>query len=61
MDAADMAKGRRRDIGLGGIQLVSLAEAREKTSVLRRIARAGGDPIFEKRARPVEAIGRDPV
>ena len=46
-----MAKGRRRDIGLGGIQLVSLAEAREKASVLRRIARAGGDPIVEKRAR----------
>lgn len=51
MDAADMAKGRRRDIGLGGIQLVSLAEAREKASALRRTARAGGDPIFEKRAR----------
>ena len=36
-----MVKGRRSDIGLGGSQLVSLAEAREKASALRRIARAG--------------------
>ena len=51
MDAADDGQGRRRDIGLGGTQLVSLAEAREKASNLRRTARAGGDPIAEKRAR----------
>ena len=44
-------KGRRNDIGLGGIQLVSLADAREKASALRKIARAGGDPIAAKRTR----------
>jgi len=44
-----VAGGRRRDIGLGGLRDVSLAEAREKTSALRRIARAGGDPVAEKR------------
>ncbi len=46
-----MVQGRRRDIGLGGAQLVSLADAREKAINLRRIARAGGDPIAEKKAK----------
>ena len=40
--------GRRRDIGLGGFPLVSLAEAREKAFDNRRWARAGGDPLAEK-------------
>lgn len=40
--------GRRRDIGLGGVSLVSLAEAREAAARLRRIARTGGDPIAER-------------
>ena len=42
-------QGRRRDIGLGSAQLVRLAEAREKALVNRRTARAGGDPLAEKR------------
>ena len=37
-------QGRRRDIGLGGFPLVSLAEARRKAFANRRWARAGGDP-----------------
>jgi integrase len=41
-------QGRRRDIGLGGAQLVSLAEAREKAMALRKIARAGGDPLADR-------------
>jgi integrase len=41
--------GRRRDIGLGGLQLVTLSEAREKAVEYRRIARQGGDPLAEKR------------
>ena len=41
--------GRCRDIGLGGFPLVSLAEAREKAFDNRRCARAGGDPLAEKR------------
>jgi len=40
--------GRRRDIGLGSISDLSLAQAREKASMLRRVARAGGDPIAER-------------
>ena len=42
-------QGRRRDMGLGGAQLVSLAEAREKAHQYRKIARNGGDPIAEGR------------
>ncbi len=41
--------GRRRDIGLGGFPLVSLAEARELAFHNRKLARAGGDPLAEKR------------
>ena len=43
-----IVQGRRRDIGLGGAQLNSLAEAREKAFQLRKVARAGGDPVAEK-------------
>lgn len=41
--------GRRRDIGLGGVSLVPLGEAREKAAALRKIAREGGDPVLERR------------
>lgn len=44
-----IALGKRRDIGLGGTALVSLAEARESATKLRKIARDGGDPISERR------------
>jgi hypothetical protein len=37
--------GRRRDIGLGGLSIVSLVEARETARELRRVARTGGDPV----------------
>ncbi|MCJ2134205.1 integrase arm-type DNA-binding domain-containing protein, partial [Methylobacterium sp. J-026] len=45
-----VVQGRRRDIGLGGAATVSLAEAREKASAIRKSARSGGDPIAERRA-----------
>jgi integrase len=45
-----VVKGRRSDIGLGGAQLVSLQEARQKAAELRKTARAGGDPLAQKRA-----------
>jgi integrase len=41
--------GRRRDIGLGSTQLITLAEAREEAARLRRLARSGGDPLAERR------------
>jgi hypothetical protein len=45
-----MVQHKRRDIGLGGLSLVSLAEAREKALEYRKLARAGGDPLAAKRA-----------
>lgn len=41
--------GKRRDIGLGGFPLVSLAEARELAFQNRKHARAGGNPLALKR------------
>lgn len=41
--------GKRRDLGLGGFPLVSLAEARDMAIDNRRKARRGGDPLADKR------------
>ena len=41
--------GRRRDIGLGGYPLVTLAEARDKAFANRKLARAGADPMAVQR------------
>jgi integrase len=47
-----VVKGRRRDIGLGGVTVTSLSDAREEAARLRKIARRGGDPVAERqRAR----------
>ena len=40
---------RRRELGLGSLALVPLAEAWEKASANRKLARQGGDPLAEKR------------
>ena len=42
-------RGRRRELGLGSVALVTLAEAREKARANRKLAREGGDPLAEKR------------
>lgn len=44
-----VVQGTRRDIGLGGLRLVSLAEARAKAQEYRRLAREGGNPVEERR------------
>lgn len=46
-----VVRGKRTDLGLGSVRLVSLAEARETAAELRKIARSGGDPLAEKRRR----------
>ena len=46
-----LIRGRRRELGLGSVALVSLAEAREKALANRKLAREGGDPLAEKRRR----------
>jgi integrase len=49
-----VVQGRRRDIGLGGLTLVSLAEAREKALTYRKLAREGEDPLaLRRKARTV--------
>ena len=42
-------RGRPRTLGLGGYPIVSLAEARAAAFANRKLARAGGDPLAEKR------------
>jgi len=42
-------RGKRRELGLGGYTLMSLQEAREAALENRKKARAGGDPLREKR------------
>ena len=42
-------RGRRRELGLGPLALVPLAEAREMALANRKLARQGGDPLAEKR------------
>ena len=42
-------RGKRRELGLGGFPLVSLAEARTVAIENRKLARAGGDPLAAKR------------
>ena len=41
-------RGRKHELGLGSVQLVSLAEAREQALANRKLARAGGDPLADK-------------
>lgn len=43
-----LVHGRRKDIGLGGVSYVTLAEAREAARKLRKVAREGGDPVLER-------------
>lgn len=45
--------GRRRDIGLGALSDLTLEEARDKARELRKVARAGGDPIAARDKREV--------
>ncbi len=44
-----VVRGKRCDIGLGGLKAVTLAEAREEARKYRAIARNDGDPLAEKR------------
>lgn len=44
-------QGKRCDLGLGPVSLATLAEARVQAEANRRLARAGGDPLHEKRER----------
>jgi integrase len=47
--------GRRRDLGLGGVTAVSLAEARERAADARRLLVRGIDPIEARRSERINA------
>ena len=42
--------GKRRELGLGPLRLVTLAEARDAALANRKVARAGGDPRTRRRS-----------
>ena len=44
--------GRERQMGLGSLETVSLAEAREKATEALKLVKDGKDPIAEKHAAP---------
>ena len=46
-----MLRRRSRDMGLSGIDVVSLAEAREKALEARKLVKAGIDPIEDRNAQ----------
>jgi integrase len=48
--------GRRRDIGLGSLALVSLKEARDAAFLLRRDIQRGIDPVAERKRRKLEIL-----
>ena len=50
-----MLHGRSRDMGLGGIDVVLLAEAREKALEARKVVKAGTDPIEHRNVRQAQA------
>lgn len=52
-----VAKGRRRDIGLGGYPHTSIAEARDRAFECRRLARRGGDPLALVQSAHVPLFG----
>lgn len=44
-----VVRGKRSEIGLGSAEMVSLGEARSRAYANRQLARAGGDPLAERR------------
>lgn len=48
--------GRRRDIGLGSLSLVSLKEARDAAFEIRREIQRGIDPVAERKRRKLEIL-----
>ncbi|MBF0354435.1 MAG: integrase arm-type DNA-binding domain-containing protein [Alphaproteobacteria bacterium] len=50
-----MLSGRRRDMGLGPLSIVPLAEARQKAADYRRLCHEGTDPLTKKKIKKLEA------
>ena len=43
-----VVRGRRRDMGLGSVDIAILEEARDRARQYQRIAGSGGDPLLER-------------
>ena len=55
-------RGRRRDIGLGSFEFVTLADAREKAFAIRRMVRVEGvDPLEQKRETKLADLAKNPI
>jgi len=54
-----MLAGKRRDMGLGAIHTVSLAEAREEARRCRQLVRDGIDPIDTRKAAKLATMLAD--
>ncbi|MEP7350190.1 MAG: integrase arm-type DNA-binding domain-containing protein [Sphingorhabdus sp.] len=50
--------GSRRDFGLGGAKAVSLSEAREKASEIRKLYRSGVDPVAKAKAQKMARMAK---
>ncbi|MDB5583387.1 MAG: recombinase [Bradyrhizobium sp.] len=48
--------GKRRDIGLGAVSGLGLAEAREKAAECRKLAKSGLDPVAERKKAPIALV-----
>lgn len=48
--------GRRREMGLGPVDMVSLAEAREARDAARKLVYEGKDPIAERKAKVASEV-----
>lgn len=51
-----LVHGKRRDMGLGGWPVTSLAEARDRALTYRKVARSGGDPLAERDREKASAL-----
>ncbi|CAN5296793.1 site-specific integrase [soil metagenome] len=49
-------EGKRRDIGLGAVSGLGLAEAREKAAECRKLAKSGADPVEERKKAPAAIV-----
>ncbi|MFN4160039.1 MAG: tyrosine-type recombinase/integrase [Gemmobacter sp.] len=51
-----MMHGKRRDMGIGSLEHVGLAEARSKAQAALTVARNGGDPINDRKTEQAAAL-----
>jgi integrase len=54
-----VVRGKRKDMGLGSVRLIPLADARDRATHYRRIARDGGDPLAERQAEKAKPTFRE--